>query len=208
MQIKRSKPNSSKMAKSVKIDYVLKPFKAPRRAITANLDRTDPSFCDEPPPEVIFEGRSFCLTGVFEFEEGDRNKCEDAVRARGGVCWQHPSRDLDYLVIGTFVESAWAHKGYGRKIEEALELKRNGAKCKIISEAHLAGSLKSTPELPVEKRISVGGQSRSYQLALLQRELDEMRKNQKAILEILKNELEPSLFRKISKRLRKAGTII
>ncbi|HEX7619425.1 MAG TPA: hypothetical protein VF480_11995, partial [Verrucomicrobiae bacterium] len=135
-------------------------------------------------------------------------KCEDAVRARGGVCWQHPSRDLDYLVIGTFVESAWAHKGYGRKIEVALELKRDGAKCKVVSEAHWVKSLQNTPELPIEKRISVGGQSRSYQIVQLQRELDEMRKNQKAMVEILQNELEPSVFRKISKRLRNAGIVI
>jgi hypothetical protein len=206
--MKRSKLNCSKIAGSEKTEYVLKPFRPARKAATASLERTDLTLCDNPLPEIIFEGRSFCLTGVFETENGDRNKCEDTVRARGGVCWQHPSHDLDYLVIGTFVENAWAHKRYGRKIEAALELKRNRAKCGIVSEAHWVKALQNTPELPMERRISVGGQSRSHQLVQLRRELDEMRKNQRAMGEILQNELEPSAFRKISKRFRKAGIII
>ena len=200
--MKKSKLNCSKTADCEKTEYVLKPFKPARKAKTANLTRTDLAFCDDPPPEIVFEGRSFCLTGVFEFENGDRDKCEDAVRARGGVCWHHPSHDLDYLVIGTFVENAWAHKGYGRKIEAALELKRYRAKCRIVSEAHWMKALQNTTELPMERRISVGGQSRSHQLVQLQRELDEMRKNRRAMVGILQNELEPSAFRKISKRFR------
>jgi hypothetical protein len=203
--MKRSKLNCSKAAEGGKTEYVLKPFRPVRKTGSTSLERTDLTFCDNPPPGIVFEGRSFCLTGVFGFENGDRNKCEDVVRARGGVCWQHPSRDLDYLVIGTFVENAWAHRGYGRKIEAALELKQNRAKCKIVSEAHWIMALRNTPELPIEKRISIGGQSRSNQLVQLQRELDEMKKGQVLIVEILKKELEPSAYSKLAKLLRKAG---
>ena len=109
------------MVDNTKIDYVLKPVKPAQKPNAKNLQRTDLSLCDAPAPEITFEGRSFCLTGVFEFSGGDRNQCEEAVRARGGVCWQHPNHDLDYLVIGTFVEGSWAHEGYGRKIEKTLE---------------------------------------------------------------------------------------
>ncbi len=206
--MKKSKRNFSKTAESEKTEYVLKPFRPARKVITANLVRTDLAFCDEPTPEIIFEGRSFCLTGVFEFENGDRNKCEDAIRARGGVCWQHPSRDLDYLVIGTFVENAWAHKGYGRKIEAALEQRRNRAKCKIVSEAHWVKALQSTPEFPIEKRISIGAQSRSNQLIQLQRELGEMKKARTLMVEILRQELKPSAYSRLIKRRREAGIII
>ena len=196
------------MAKREQVEYVLKPFKQTRKAKTIKLDRTDISFCDEPPPEVVFEGRSFCLTGVFDFAEGDRNKCEDAIRARGGVCWQHPTRDLNYLVIGTFIEGAWAHKGYGRKIEMAVELKRNRANCKIISEAHLAAAIQTTIELPVERQVVIGEQSRSHQLAQLQQEVDELKKTQATLAQVLKSELEPSDFRKLSKKLQNAGIVI
>jgi NAD-dependent DNA ligase len=193
------------MVKSEKREYVLKPFKPARKATVASLDRTNPAYCDEPPPEVVFEGRSFCLTGVFEFENGDRSKCEDVVRARGGVCWQHPSRDLDYLVIGTFVENAWAHKGYGRKIETTLELKQNGANCKIISEAQWAKSLQYAPELPKERQVVVGAQSRSDQLLRLQHEVDELRKSQTTLVEILRRELDPKKYNNLAEQVRKAG---
>jgi len=193
------------MAKNEKRVYILKPFKPVKKAKAASLDRTDLAFCDDPAPKVIFEGRSFCLTGIFEFKNGDRNKCDDAIRARGGFCRQHPSHNLDYLVIGTFVEPAWVHKGYGRKIEAALELKTIRANCKIISEAHWLKSLQAAPELPIEKHILATGQSGSNQLALLQHKLDEMQKDQKSMVGILQDELAPSVFRKISKRFRKAG---
>jgi len=68
--------------------------------------------------------------------------------------------------------------------------------------------LRNTPELPVEKRISVGGQSRSNQLVQLRRDLDEMKKGQALIAEILKKELEPSAYSKLAKRLREAGLVI
>src|SRR5690348_8580074 len=105
-------------------DYILKPFKPVIKVANENLTRTNLEFCDKPMPEIIFEGRSFCLTGIFGFENGDRNECENAVRVRGGTCVQRPNHSTDYVVVGTFVEPAWAHKGFGRKIEIAVELKQ------------------------------------------------------------------------------------
>lgn len=193
------------MVGSRKIDYELKPFRPVRKASVENLKRTDLSFCDKPLPEVLFEGRSFCLTGVFAFAEGDRNGCEEAIRARGGICWQHPNHDLDYLVIGTFIEGSWAHEGFGRKIEKALECKRAGAKCKIISEACWVTAVQKTPELPKEKRIKPESQSRSDQKVRLQNRLDEVRRQQSALFEILGDELDVETFRRINDRMRKAG---
>ena len=193
------------MAKKTKFEYVLKPFRPAKKTKTANLQHTDLSFCDEPPPPVIFDGRSFCLTGVFEFENGDRNKCEDAVRARGGTCVQRPNHNLDYLVIGTFVEPAWAHKGFGRKIEIALELKQHGSKCKIVSEVQWANALQASPKLPEGKQISIVGSPRNLQIDHLQYALDEMQRNQKAMLKILQRELKPSDYRKILKLFHDAG---
>jgi len=193
------------MAASKKIEYVLKPFRTARKASAENLKRTDLSFCDKPLPKVIFEGRSFCLTGVFEFADDDRSQCEEVIRARGGVCWQHPTHDLDYLVIGTFVQGSWAHEGYGRKIEKALDCKRTGAKCKIISEAHWAAVVRKTSELPEERRVKVGGQSRGDQMVRLQNELDEVRKQQITLFEVLRDELDPETSKRVNERIRIAG---
>jgi NAD-dependent DNA ligase len=193
------------MAQSEKIDYTLKPFKSLKKAKAANLNHTNLSLCDEPAPEIIFDGRSFCLTGVFEYEDGNRNKCEEAVRVRGGVCWQHPNRNLDYLVIGTFIEGAWAHIGYGRKIEAVMELKQNRANCKIVSEAHWTRMLQNIPVLPEGKRVVVGAQSQNDQIHRLQCELDELQKKQAVLIEILQRELEVDVYKKLAAQVSKAG---
>jgi hypothetical protein len=193
------------MPKKTKFEYVLKPFRPAKKTKNENLVPTDHSFCDEPPPPVVFDGRSFCLTGVFEFENGDRNRCEEAVRARGGTCVQRPNHSLDYLVVGTFVEPAWAHKSFGRKIEIALELKRYGSKCKIVSEAQWATALRTSPELPGEKQTSTGGPPRNSQIDRLQSALDEMQSNQDAMIKILKRALKPSDYQRILRLFHKAG---
>lgn len=192
------------MAASNKIEYVLKPFRPARKANTENLKRTDLSFCDKPLPKVSFEGRSFCLTGVFEFADDDRNRCEEVIRARGGVCFQHPTHYLDYLVLGTFIQGSWAHEAYGRKIEKALDCKRTGSKCRIISEAHWVAAIQKTSELPEEKRVKVGSQSRGNQMVRLQNELEEIRKQQTVLLEILRDELDPETSRRVNERIRSA----
>ena len=159
------------MGKNEKIEYVLKPFKTARKVKPDKSRHTNVSFCDEPVTEIVFEGCSFCLTGVFEFADGNRTECEEVVRARGGVCWEHPSHNLDYLVIGTYVESSWAHDGFGRKIEKTIELKQLGASCRIISEASWCSALQKTPELPEEQRVIIGSQSQSSQVVRLRDEL-------------------------------------
>jgi len=193
------------MADNEKIDYVLKPVKPARKTNIKDLQRTDLSFCDSPTPEIAFEGRSFCLTGVFEYSGGNRDHCEEAIRARGGVCWQHPNNDLDYLVIGAFVEGSWAHESYGRKIEKTLESKRTGANCKIVSEAHWLDALQKNHELPEEKRVKLGSQSQSSQTIRLRNELDEMRKQQATLFEILQEDVPTEVLSKVIERLRNSG---
>ena len=193
------------MADSEQIDYFLKPVKPARKTNTKSLKRTDPSLCDAPAPKITFEGRSFCLTGVFEFSDGNRDQCEEAIRARGGVCWQHPNHDLDYLVSGTFVEGSWAHEGYGRKIEKTLDCKRTGAATKVISEADWIEAVRGTPELPEKKRVKRGSQTQSNQTVRLSNELDELRKQQATLLQILQEDLPAELLNKVMERSRKSG---
>jgi NAD-dependent DNA ligase len=89
---------------------------------------------DEPPPEVTFEGRTFCFTGQFVF--GTRDKCEHSVQERGGTCLDRPTSTTDFVVIGTVATERWAHESFGRKIEGAISLRRNGHNLKIIAEEH------------------------------------------------------------------------
>ena len=188
--------------------YVLKPYKTSAKRKSSSQIPTSKEMLDNPAPEVMFEGRSFCFTGVFVFSDGDRDQCEAAVRARGGMCYTHPTRDLNYLVVGSFAEPAWAHQSYGRKIEAAFELKSHGSNCKIIAEKHWTTYLQNTPELPPERQTPITSRSKGDQLIQLQQELDQLRTNQRLLARALQKELSPSNYRKLVKRLREAGLVI
>ena len=95
---------------------------------------------DDPPPEVRFEDRKFCLTG--KFSHGRRRQCEDEIRTRGGRCQQSPAKTTDYLVIGSYAEGTWIQSAYGRKIEKAVALRASGLPVRIISETHWLASLR------------------------------------------------------------------
>jgi NAD-dependent DNA ligase len=185
--------------------YLLKPYSSTAKPKVSNQLPTSKEFLDEPAQDVVFEGRSFCFTGVFVYADGDRNQCETAVRERGGFCCERPNHELNYLVVGRFAEPAWIHKTYGRKIESALELKSTGANCQIISEEHWMRFLQSTPELPPDRQTPIQEQTKGHQLFKLQQELLHLREDHRLVMHTLKEHLEAQVYQEIVERLRKAG---
>jgi len=185
--------------------YVLKPFKTSAKRKSSSRVQASKEFLDEPVPDVVFECRSFCFTGVFVYGEGDREQCKAAVRARGGYCHERPTRDLNYLVVGSFAQSDWAYQTYGRKIESALELKRVGANCKIISEDHWTKFLQNVSELPLDRQTPIQEPTKNHQIVQLQQELEQMYENQRLLIDVLKSQLKPSDYQKLIERLRAAG---
>lgn len=101
---------------------------------------------DEPAPDVIFQGRSFCFTGEFVF--GSREKCQQSVFERGGLCHDRVALTTDFLVIGTVASLKWAHEVYGRKIEAAVALKNSGRGPSILSEEHWIEFIHQVPPGP------------------------------------------------------------
>lgn len=83
-------------------------------------------------PEITFENKVFCFTG--ESYRAKRNVMADAVRALGGVARGNVSVKTDYLVVGNAGNPCWAYACYGRKIEEAMQLRKNGSKVIIVNE--------------------------------------------------------------------------
>lgn len=83
-------------------------------------------------PEIQFSGRVFCFTG--EFSKGKRNELEKTVLDLGGVCRSSISSKVDYLIVGNAGNPCWAYACYGRKIEEAIALRKSGGKIMIINE--------------------------------------------------------------------------
>lgn len=87
---------------------------------------------NQPAPEIIFEGRSFCFTGVFTF--GKRSACQAEVIERGGLAAEGITKKLHYLVIGDVGSEVWKHSSFGTKIAKAVEYRETGVPIAIISE--------------------------------------------------------------------------
>ena len=97
---------------------------------------------DAPPPQIVFPGHTYCLTG--KFVTGTRRQCEGFVTASGGKVHPRVNHGVNYLVIGTFASRDWKHTSHGRKIEAAVEAKDQGHAIAIVSEQHWVKSLNPT----------------------------------------------------------------
>lgn len=83
-------------------------------------------------PEIIFDEHRFCFTG--ESSRSPREEMKIMVVERGGRVISAVSPRLDYLVVGSNGNPCWAYACYGRKIEQAMQLRQRGAKIVIVHE--------------------------------------------------------------------------
>lgn len=83
-------------------------------------------------PEVTFPSKAFCFTGASA--KFKRSEFEAIVRQHGGEPLANVSAKLDYLVIGADGNPCWAFACYGRKVEKAVQMRRNGARIVILHE--------------------------------------------------------------------------
>jgi NAD-dependent DNA ligase len=89
---------------------------------------------DHPQPLVTFEGMEFLFTGTCVY--GTRKQCQAAIESLGGINAKIVTKNLDYLILGTYVTDSWAHETYGRKIEKAMNYRGEGLPLAIITEEH------------------------------------------------------------------------
>lgn len=87
------------------------------------------------PVNVAVRGRSFCITGRSSVAE--RRDIASRIAAAGGRCVTAVSGRTDYLVIGSLGDPFWAHARYGRKLERAKALRKEGRPIQIIREEDL-----------------------------------------------------------------------
>ncbi len=83
-------------------------------------------------PEITFQGKIFCFTG--ESRQAKRNKIAALVAEVGGTMRASVSSKTDYLIVGNAGNSCWAYACYGRKIEESMALRKEGARVVIVNE--------------------------------------------------------------------------
>lgn len=83
-------------------------------------------------PDISFEGKLFCFTG--ESYRATRAEMKAEVEALGGTMRPSVTTKTDYLVVGNAGNPCWAYACYGRKIEDAMNIRKDGGKVQIINE--------------------------------------------------------------------------
>ncbi|WP_425618020.1 BRCT domain-containing protein [Anatilimnocola sp. NA78] len=83
-------------------------------------------------PSIEFPERTFCFTG--KSERAPRSKIQKLITERGGIFAKNVTQQLHYLVVGCEGNPCWAFSCYGRKVEEAMTLRKNGHKITIVHE--------------------------------------------------------------------------
>lgn len=83
-------------------------------------------------PEISFDGKLFCFTG--ESYRAKRAEISEIITQLGGKVRASISTKTDYLVVGNAGNPCWAYACYGRKIEEAVTLRKAGASIVIVNE--------------------------------------------------------------------------
>lgn len=83
-------------------------------------------------PKISFKEKLFCFTG--ESYRAKRAEIAAVIARLGGKVRSSVSAKTDYLVVGNAGNPCWAYACYGRKIEEAVNLRKAGASIVIVNE--------------------------------------------------------------------------
>lgn len=83
-------------------------------------------------PEIHIKGKKFCFTGASV--KAKRSDIKNIIEVKGGVFIDNIRKDLDFLIIGSGGNPCWAYSCYGRKVEEAVELRKQGKSIQIVHE--------------------------------------------------------------------------
>lgn len=83
-------------------------------------------------PQIELDSKRFCFTG--KFTELDYYKVVAKLKEQGSTIVDEPDDQTDYLVVGSGGNPCWAYACYGRKIEMAIELRKQGVPLVIVHE--------------------------------------------------------------------------
>ena len=83
-------------------------------------------------PSIIFEDMSFCLTG--ESQKASREELNQKIESSGGKIVAGVRKDLNYLIVCSGGNPCWAFSCYGRKVEKAIDYRKQGSRIVIAHE--------------------------------------------------------------------------
>ena len=92
-------------------------------------------------PDICFERRVFTFTG--RSSKAKRSEMIDIVTKKNGFHTNIVSKDTDYLIVCDNNNPCWAFSCYGRKVENAVQLKKDGGKIIIAKEEDFWRALKA-----------------------------------------------------------------
>lgn len=83
-------------------------------------------------PEISFPESIFCLTGTsYRYK---RREFSELITSLGGRPVNSISKSVNFLIVGADGNPCWAYSCYGRKVERAVELRKQGHNIVIIHE--------------------------------------------------------------------------
>lgn len=83
-------------------------------------------------PQIIIKDKNFCFTGASS--RIVRREIADIVTSLGGIFNNNIVKNTDYLVVGDEGNPCWAFSCYGRKVEKAVNMRKEGHKILIVHE--------------------------------------------------------------------------
>ena len=83
-------------------------------------------------PEIKISQSLFCFTGASSFYT--RDQFIEIITDLGGRVVNNVSKNLNYLIIGAAGNPCWAYACYGRKVESAVNLRKQGYRILLVHE--------------------------------------------------------------------------
>lgn len=92
-------------------------------------------------PTLAFENKLFCLTG--SFENGTKKEVSNIIQEFNGQVSKSVCKELDYLVVGGKGSECWAFACYGRKVEKAMNYRKDGLPIQIVHELNFMDAVEN-----------------------------------------------------------------
>lgn len=83
-------------------------------------------------PEIEFPARTFCFTGASR--RSSRRALAQQIESLGGIFSPRVTQQVNYLIVGADGNPCWAFACYGRKVEQAVKLRKQGIPLLIVHE--------------------------------------------------------------------------
>ena len=75
--------------------------------------------------------------------KSSRSEIASLINSKGGFCKDGITKDTNYLVIGSDGNPCWAFACYGRKVEKAVQMRKEGIPIAIVNEVDFWDALQS-----------------------------------------------------------------